>query len=146
MDILTTIQGIQANYVELNTKFTRTYDAFKLAYDEIERLKKRVSALEVALASLSVTTVDNGINGIEILVNGVSIGNRPAINIEGDEEISISAVDDSLNSRVNVFIELESLAQRFQLLVRHLNDQGIETPELICDLEKSEELEDVPNS
>jgi len=141
MDILTTIQGVQANYVELNTKFTRIYDAFRLVVNELNGLKKRVLALEAALAALGVSTITIN-DGIEILVNGVSIGSTGKLNLEGDDEITVTAQNDLTNQRVNVFIELETLAQRFQTLVAYLTQEGFELPNILeSDIEKGVEEE-----
>ena len=141
MDILTTIQGVQANYVELNTKFTRIYDAFRLVVNELNGLKKRGLALEAALAALGVSTITIN-DGIEILVNGVSIGSTGKLNLEGDDEITVTAQNDLTNQRVNVFIELETLAQRFQTLVAYLTQEGFELPNILeSDIEKGVEEE-----
>lgn len=133
-ELLSTIQGIQASYIDPNTRHTRIYDAFKIVNDEITNIKKRLSALEVALAALGITTTVTD-TGIEILVNGNSVGDATKLNFEGDDEIDV--VGQANTPQVNVFISLASLQRRYRRLLLAYVQQGFDIPP---DLENDYEI------
>lgn len=68
---------------------------------------------------------------IEFSVDGTSVGTRSQLNFaaDDDDEIEWRVADDSVNDRVNVRVELTSLAQRFRRLLYAFANMTDEVPD-----------------